>query len=1502
MSRIVTDWVLELGGSQAGLEKLISTVDLYNTTIAKAAQSGKAGFTQIAQQQQQVNQQLVSSVTNQTAINKALEGGTAIISKSIEAEKQLGTASTEASDKAKKGLEQNIADQQALTKAIDATAAAAERVAAGGSQLQTAVPASVAPVAPTTAIIGAVPSPSVVAVTEEFNRQIAAAKEAGLAAQNYAKQVNEAVSQAKAFAIEAGNEAKADKAVYDEDLASLRKLEQAEAALASAREKAAPGEQWLKANAALERNLALQSELTAAVQASKEAYQQSNQAAIDANANLVEANALQSQAKQLVKETADAEKGLQIAAKAAIAAANEEARATGLIGRAEEQLTALVKKRKEAQTKPEIKAIGEEIAALNKEIDAYKKLGQAETKPSGGGFFSSFIGQLSVATAGFFTFQKAYQLFTDGLENAAKLNGIKSAFNALTGSAEGGAAEFEFLDQKSKELGLDLISTADSYKLLFASAKEAGLPLEETRKIFSAITAEGKVLGLSNAKLEASLRAVSQMLGKGVVSSEELRRQLGEALPDATAQAAKALGVTTAKLDEMLRKGQIISSDFLPKFAAQIQKTYGGATGEAAVQLQANLNRISNSYAKFTAGIVGFFAPAIASLAELTNGFASQRDIAKDAMEAFERQSAAVTDLNDTIPALLKEYETLTKKTTLTADEQVRLRKVIDLVAGAIPGAVTKFDQYGIALGLNSKAVEAFLGNNAVLAKRLKEDATRQQKELLDQLVQAQADVVKKLNDVKMIDGVARLKTAPTFAIGADPTPVPFDTQRESDKEEQRLLALNSKLLTEINTVREGSVKTSTKLNESDAKTVKQLSIILELQGQIKFLTDARAAVTKGDFSADNTTGGGEKQIKAYTEAIDKLQKELDALLGKNQKKTADTSAAALKALLAEEKRLRQSYNQAVLNELKDAGQARAAEQLKQDFNEIAAAEKTIKTLELAYAKAGGRGVNADGKINNDQQDQINALRLLAVQKYNEEIDRINREAIQKSLDLRVDSDEKELAQLRAKFVEEIRATQVANDALGSRIETASAAGNQALVLSLAASKVYSDQLLADLKAAAVEQEKLLLRQQALNAIDTRKQLQTDSVEAGNLPIRQPATVTADDSGILQAGASQRISFVRSLYEKLFTLETDLEKQKQKALLQIQIDANNDSLKQYENDFSEKGIVIKAGLIDANTALSNQLNEIQEPAGRKFDLMKLLGVAPEDQDNVKAAMQEAGTQLVNQIGAFAQAQVDAANMAAEASKQNLEDKRSDLDTELALNKQGFASNVGLRQQELSDAKAARDQSLADQKKALAAQQALETVQQTISLITASSSILKGFSAIPIIGVPLGIAAVAAMFGFFIAAKAKAAGSTKLEKGGLHGGKSHAEGGNKYMATDGSFLEIEEGEFTIRKTSTRKHRELIEAINADDVERIHLLSLRGLLKGTGVRLSSEVPKRIQRNQGLLMEKSIGVPFDAEGMKRILLGIKNNTAPKKHSYETDTHRVEVDGNYTRRIRKQ
>jgi hypothetical protein len=110
----------------------------------------------------------------------------------------------------------------------------------------------------------------------------------------------------------------------------------------------------------------------------------------------------------------------------------------------------------------------------------------------------------------------------------------------------------------------------------------------------------------------------------------------------------------------------------------------------------------------------------------------------------------------------------------------------------------------------------------------------------------------------------------------------------------------------------------------------------------------------------------------------------------------------------------------------------------------------------------------------------------------------------------------------------------------------------------------------------------------------------------------------------------------------------------------------------------------------------------------------------------------------------------------------------ELEDELALREKGLANNVGSKQEEV-DALLAEENRLNLEREKLEKQAAkrqliADTIQQGQSLITSSINIIKGFSNIPVVGLPLGIAAVGTLLAFFAKTKADAFKATKLYTG------------------------------------------------------------------------------------------------------------------------------------------
>jgi tape measure domain-containing protein len=104
-----------------------------------------------------------------------------------------------------------------------------------------------------------------------------------------------------------------------------------------------------------------------------------------------------------------------------------------------------------------------------------------------------------------------------------------------------------------------------------------GTPMEGKKSVelFDSITKASSVLGLGSERLHLIFLALQQMVSKGRVQSEELRRQLSESLPGAFKILADAMGVTQIELNRMLTAGDVMAQDVLPLLGKAVEKAYG---------------------------------------------------------------------------------------------------------------------------------------------------------------------------------------------------------------------------------------------------------------------------------------------------------------------------------------------------------------------------------------------------------------------------------------------------------------------------------------------------------------------------------------------------------------------------------------------------------------------------------------------------------------------------------------------------------------------------------------------------------------------------------------------------------------------------------------------------------------------------------------------------------------------------------------------------------------
>lgn len=191
------------------------------------------------------------------------------------------------------------------------------------------------------------------------------------------------------------------------------------------------------------------------------------------------------------------------------------------------------------------------------------------------------------------------------LKTGQRLEAVRAGLIAAAGGAEEGAEAFAFMNDLSERLGINFEDNVRSYQNFLAAANSLNFSTEKTREVFEATASSARVLGLSAADTNGIMRAMTQILSKGTVQSEELRGQLGERLPGAVGLMAKAIGVSVVELNKMLENGEVISKDVLPKMADAMIKfaKANGALDKAVNSNLANQERLANAWFFFKAGI-----------------------------------------------------------------------------------------------------------------------------------------------------------------------------------------------------------------------------------------------------------------------------------------------------------------------------------------------------------------------------------------------------------------------------------------------------------------------------------------------------------------------------------------------------------------------------------------------------------------------------------------------------------------------------------------------------------------------------------------------------------------------------------------------------------------------------------------------------------------------------------------------------------------------------------
>lgn len=176
---------------------------------------------------------------------------------------------------------------------------------------------------------------------------------------------------------------------------------------------------------------------------------------------------------------------------------------------------------------------------------------------------------------------------------ARETSRVLTALKNVSGGTKGFADNLRFVNDLAKKYGLEINALTGNFAKFTASATQANMPMEQQKKVFESVSRAITAFGLSASESDGVMLALSQMMSKGKISMEELRKQMGEKLPVAIQAMAKALGVSIGEMEKLIGTGKVMSADVLPKFADALNEIIPNVDTD---NLETSLSRLSNMF------------------------------------------------------------------------------------------------------------------------------------------------------------------------------------------------------------------------------------------------------------------------------------------------------------------------------------------------------------------------------------------------------------------------------------------------------------------------------------------------------------------------------------------------------------------------------------------------------------------------------------------------------------------------------------------------------------------------------------------------------------------------------------------------------------------------------------------------------------------------------------------------------------------------------------------
>lgn len=235
----------------------------------------------------------------------------------------------------------------------------------------------------------------------------------------------------------------------------------------------------------------------------------------------------------------------------------------------------------------------------------------------------------------------------------------------------------------------------------FVKFKTVGI--DPTQGSMKALTDAVSAFGGNSEILHRASIAIQQMVGKGVVSMEELRQQLGEAVPSAMQIMARSMRMSVSELVGAIESGTVESTSAINKMLADMAISFDGAGISMMTTWQGILQSLETRWKLFLKEIAGSTEPGENSFFNTAKGMADElsqwlmsseaKQAARELSEVFytmaeaiKTTSIALFENREAIMSVLKVFATwyvLSRATRLVVSLTSSLNNMVSTMGGA---------------------------------------------------------------------------------------------------------------------------------------------------------------------------------------------------------------------------------------------------------------------------------------------------------------------------------------------------------------------------------------------------------------------------------------------------------------------------------------------------------------------------------------------------------------------------------------------------------------------------------------------------------------------------------------------------------------------------------------------------------------------------------------------------------------------------------------------------